>query len=268
MKYHYVYRITNVIKNKHYYGCRSCDCEPTEDLGIIYFSSSYDKDFIKDQTCNPQDYKYKILKLFPTRKHAIQYEIMLHKKFDVGINESFYNIVKQTSSGFDYTGRRHSKQTKLKISQNTSKALRKKFDSIYQYDLNGNYIRKFEVLRDTIKFFGVTSAVSNIRKCIEYPHRKYKNSLWRNQYFDKVDPYFKPKLKWFHNPLTKESQKINVNKPNWEEDIIDGFIAGVLQEQCPHCGKSGNFNSMRTKHFDNCKMKQQKETEYVCESCS
>ena len=32
-------------------------------------------------------------------------EIKLHNKFNVGVNESFYNKVKQTSTGFDTTGR-------------------------------------------------------------------------------------------------------------------------------------------------------------------
>jgi hypothetical protein len=39
-KYHYVYRITNIITNKHYYGKRSSMVGPFEDLGTTYFSSS------------------------------------------------------------------------------------------------------------------------------------------------------------------------------------------------------------------------------------
>lgn len=40
MTYHYTYRITNKIEGMHYYGARSCDCLPKEDIGIKYFSSS------------------------------------------------------------------------------------------------------------------------------------------------------------------------------------------------------------------------------------
>jgi len=43
-------------------------------------------------------------------------EIKLHNKFNVGINENFYNKVKQTSTGFDYIGIKHSNVTKAKIS--------------------------------------------------------------------------------------------------------------------------------------------------------
>lgn len=104
LKYHYVYRITNIQCKKHYYGTRSSKCHPSEDLGIKYFSSSYDKDFIKDQHDNPQNYKYKIVKILQSRKDAISLEVKLHEKFDVGINESFYNKAKQTTTKFDTTG--------------------------------------------------------------------------------------------------------------------------------------------------------------------
>ena len=40
---HYVYRITNIKENKHYYGTRSCEIEIKDDLGFYYFSSSTDK---------------------------------------------------------------------------------------------------------------------------------------------------------------------------------------------------------------------------------
>ena len=53
---YYVYRITNTVLNKHYYGYRSCKIDPKEDLGKKYFSSSRDKEFIKDQKQNPLNY--------------------------------------------------------------------------------------------------------------------------------------------------------------------------------------------------------------------
>ena len=75
------------------------------DIGKQYFSSSLDKEFIKDQLNNPQDYKYKVIKTYNTRAEAIRLEIKLHNKFNVGVNEAFYNRAKQTSAGWDTTGR-------------------------------------------------------------------------------------------------------------------------------------------------------------------
>ena len=125
---HYVYRITNTKLNKHYYGTRTSKKNtPEEDLGKYYFSSASNKEFIKDQKENSENYKYKIIKKFRTRKEAIELEIKLHNKFNVGINESFYNRSKQTSKRFDRTGLRpwnfnkiniYTKDTLNKISKN------------------------------------------------------------------------------------------------------------------------------------------------------
>ena len=90
--YHYVYRITNVVENKHYYGKRSSkNVKPEEDLGKNYFSSSTDLLFIQDQKSNPQKYKYKVVSLHSTASKALEKEIKLHHKFKVGVNTNFYN---------------------------------------------------------------------------------------------------------------------------------------------------------------------------------
>jgi hypothetical protein len=99
-KHHYTYRITNILESKHYYGVRSSVVHPKEDLGIKYLSSSSDRDFINDQKENPQNYKYKIVRISETRKQAAQLEVDLHNKFNVGIHESFYNLSTQRSISY------------------------------------------------------------------------------------------------------------------------------------------------------------------------
>lgn len=90
--YHYVYRITNIVENKHYYGKRSSRISPTLDLGIKYISSSTDTAFITDQKNNPQNYRYKIVRILSSSKEACELEIILHEKFDVGRNQKFYTV--------------------------------------------------------------------------------------------------------------------------------------------------------------------------------
>ena len=103
--YHYVYRITNTVTGYHYYGSKSCNETPEENIGIKYFSTSTNKLFIQDQKNNPQDYKYKIIKIFETsRKDATQLEVDLHKKFDVKNHPKFINKANQTSTKFNTTG--------------------------------------------------------------------------------------------------------------------------------------------------------------------
>ena len=113
--YHYVYRITNLVEKKHYYGKRSSRIDPKEDLGKKYFSSSTNREFKVDQKKNPQNYKYKIIKIFRTSAEAYTREIKLHKIFDVGVNSNFYNKIKQTNYGIDNTGILHTEEHKAKI---------------------------------------------------------------------------------------------------------------------------------------------------------
>ena len=103
-KYHYVYRITNLVEDKHYYGKRSSILHPKLDLGKKYFSSSRDKSFKKEQLEYPNRFKYKIIYILSSAKDAIYFESKLHKRFDVGNNLNFYNRCKQHLNGWDTTG--------------------------------------------------------------------------------------------------------------------------------------------------------------------
>lgn len=105
MKYHYTYRITNVKEGMYYYGVHSCDCLPKEDIGVRYWSTSKRDGFVDHQKQNPEQYKYKVIKIFDTRIEAVEHEIFLHKKFDVKLHTKFYNDANQTSTNFDTTGK-------------------------------------------------------------------------------------------------------------------------------------------------------------------
>ena len=104
-KYHYVYIITQISTNMKYIGVRSSNILPEEDLGIKYFSSSSNKEFIRDQKVNRSNYIYTILSSFDTRSEASNEEIKLHEQYNVGTNFEFYNRAKHISSGFDVSGK-------------------------------------------------------------------------------------------------------------------------------------------------------------------
>lgn len=95
-KIYYVYRITNIVIDKHYYGFRGTFKKPKEDIGIKYFSSSSDREFIKDQKERRENYSYKIILSTPNKKKAQNLEVRLHKYFMVGTNDKFYNRATQT----------------------------------------------------------------------------------------------------------------------------------------------------------------------------
>lgn len=115
-KYHYTYWITNTKHQKHYIDVRSSKNNPSKDLGLKYFSSSLDEDFMEDQKDNPQDYEYLVIGVFTSRKIASLNEVELHNTYDVAINPRFYNRSKSTSTGFDRSGTIVTEETRKKMS--------------------------------------------------------------------------------------------------------------------------------------------------------
>jgi hypothetical protein len=103
-KYHYVYRITNLITGMHYYGKRSSIHHPLSDLGTKYRSSSLNKEFRQDQIANPKNYKYKVVRVCSTPKEAILWESLIHLRLNVAKHPMFINRVNQKSIGFGTDG--------------------------------------------------------------------------------------------------------------------------------------------------------------------
>lgn len=100
-KNNFVYLIYNKINRRMYIGVKSSDQDPYSVIGVTYFSSSVDKDFLQDQKCNPDHYRYKVLANFSNRKDAVNLEVALHERYDVAKNPRFYNLAKQTTTRFD-----------------------------------------------------------------------------------------------------------------------------------------------------------------------
>ena len=96
-KNHYVYMLISLVEDKYYIGARSCTCDVDEDT---YMGSSRVMTKENKENCDKL-----VLKEFATREEAIAYEIELHNQFDVSNNPKFWNVAKQTSTGFDTTGR-------------------------------------------------------------------------------------------------------------------------------------------------------------------
>jgi len=224
---HYIYRITNTKINKHYYGVRTSKVKPEIDLGVRYFSSSSNKEFIKDQKDNPTDYKYKIVKCFASRKDAVMLEIKLHNKFNVGMNESFYNKSKQTSTSFDTTG--------ISPTENSKRITSKRCKGISLSDEHKNKISKsllghkhseetLKKLSDSLK--GKTPW--NKGKCMSEDQKKLLSELFTGE-----------KNNRFGTKHSEETLK-KMRKP--KEKV-----------ECPHCGKSGGISVMKRWHFENCK---------------
>lgn len=96
-KNRYVYMLISLVEEKFYIGARSCTCLIEDDC---YMGSSKIMSVDDKNNCDKI-----VLAEFATRKEAIAYEIELHNRFDVSNNSLFWNAAKQTSTGFDTTGR-------------------------------------------------------------------------------------------------------------------------------------------------------------------
>lgn len=229
-KYHYVYRIKNIISNKHYYGCRSTNTLPTNDLGIKYFSSSTDNEFISDQRANPRNYKYIVVRLFNTRVEAMSFETMLHNKFNVGRNPNFYNKVKQTSIGFDTSG-----ITLITEEQRKIKSEKWKLDNPNNYrDSSGINNPMYGSYRtgSLNPFYHCTHSIE-FREFIS-EHNRHK-SIYKDNEGNIFSLYvFDPRV------ISGELLSINVGRKH-------------RQSTCPHCNKTGAIGSMKRYHFENCK---------------
>jgi hypothetical protein len=91
-KHHYTY-YSYEEWGRGYFGVRSCDCIPEED--VKYFGTFKDKTFRPTQKI--------ILKSdYSTREEANLDEIILHDYYNVGNNPHFANRAKATSTGFCY----------------------------------------------------------------------------------------------------------------------------------------------------------------------
>jgi hypothetical protein len=243
MKYHYVYRITNIELKKYYYGVRSSDINPKKDIGFKYFSSSSDKEFREDQKNNPQNYKYKVVSIFETREDAIFMEIELHKKFDVGINENFYNLSKQTSTGWDGSGK---EAWNVGIKQ-TPIAKEKQSSTMRSLYVNG----------------------------LE-PWNKGKTGVYSEEQLYSIGNGMRGKAPW-NKGLTGSQEAWNKGKPGcFSEGTINKMKAAAIgrtfsketkekmsksaskqrpKAECPYCNKIGDRNLMTRYHFSNCKFK-------------
>lgn len=105
--FHYTYKIY-YSDSKFYIGVRTSKVYPTEDDKYIGSSK---------KTPNNLIIKKEILQIFPTRKLALEHEILLHEELDIAVNPLYYNACKQLSNGFDVTGIQKENSHKEKISK-------------------------------------------------------------------------------------------------------------------------------------------------------
>lgn len=272
-KHYYVYRITNTKLNKHYYGTRSSKIEPSKDLGTKYFSSSSDISFRDDQKNNPQDYKYIIVSEFDSREEALELEIKLHNKFNVGVNESFYNRSKQNSKGFHYD------RTGAIISEETRKKLSIASRNQHRNPVSEETRRKLSISSKGRICSEEHKANISKAKTGHVPSEKTKAKLreaakkqFRNGMGDETKEKIKQKAIGRKNPHSKETKaklakaatgriKSQEQRDKMAKSIsaaLKGKPLPVASHPCKYCGKIMAQSHMTRWHGNNCKNKSDK----------
>lgn len=207
-KTYYVYKITNKINNKKYIGYRGTYIKPEDDLGIKYFSSSKDKDFIKDQKINKDNYLYEVLKEYTNSQDAIKEECRLHELYDVARNIEFYNKAKQNTNGFNICG---------KVS------VKNKNGNIFQVDINDERYVNGKLLSITHNdIWWKKDELNKIWKDNKMPnYEKFKIILIQNGY-----PYtsYDTMVKFFISNLNDDEKKlrkhyIHINRCNGRKNV-------------------------------------------------
>lgn len=115
---YYVYKITNLTNNMYYIGSRQTKCDPKDDLGIKYFSSSSNKNFINEQKQNPNEFKYEILSVHNSRMEAFEEEVRIQTELRCLEDDFCYNKSINHVSFTNYSKTfKCTKETKEKISK-------------------------------------------------------------------------------------------------------------------------------------------------------
>jgi hypothetical protein len=102
----------------YYIGSRQSNCDPKDDLGVKYFSSSSNENFINEQKKNPSRFKYEILSLHNSRMEAFDEEIRVQIELDCLNDEMCYNKSINHLNFTNYSKTfKCTKETKEKISK-------------------------------------------------------------------------------------------------------------------------------------------------------
>jgi len=222
----------------HYYGSRTSRVEPSQDLGIKYFSSFCNKYFQVDQKQNPGRYKYKIVKIFNSRKLANEYEKRLHIKFNVKYNNSFINRGIQSSLNFSTQGTTHSRN---KGEENPMYGThRPEHSKNMTGDKNLFYNKKHSA------------------QTLEILSAKRKNMVTcRNIITGERLSVSKEEFDNNENLVGSTfGHEVSAETKNKISSTTKGIKKGPFaKKKCPHCKRMIGINVISRFHMDNCKMR-------------
>jgi len=274
MLYHYTYKLTiltPIDERKYYIGVRTTSVKPQEDSNYISSSKTI-KALIKKHGKNI--FKKEVIKIFDTRKEALEHEIELHNIYNVSSNNEFFNRAIQTSTGFDTTGIpvNHNDETKKTISNKakhryangfrvvpSQEQLEKMSMSLKNYYKNTDHHTKGKTYEEIM---GKEKA-EELRKI-----RTENNPMKNKAYREKISLALKGTKKTEETkkqlseliPITNGLNNKRI-KPDLLTEYLDiGWWKGYTRKpektyKCEHCDTETNKGNLLRWHNSNCKFK-------------
>jgi hypothetical protein len=243
---HYVYRVQHKETKKEYIGCRSSN---EIDIGEKYFTSSKDEEFREDFIENSNNYNILIEGDYYSRKESLDVEIFLHHFYDVGKNPMFYNKSKQTSTGFDTTGRifSHSDETKRKIGESLKGKKRPEISKRMKGENHPLY-GKHHSEKTKQKLSESHKGNKHSEKTKQKLSEINKGKKLSKETKEKISESRKNKCLGELNPMYGKHHSEDTKR------IISEKIKNQSKIECPHCKNSFAPGVYKRWHGKNCKL--------------
>ena len=237
--FYYVYIITDLLTMKKYIGSRKSEIEPSEDIGYKYFSSSFNKKFLKEQKKRPDTFLYDVIGIFETPEKSLEHEMLYQKIYQVHKNRNWYNKSIVTSTGF--ISARHKDNSGTNNPMFGNHINRGKIH-IYHPDLKLQRMIKEEEFTEFNemgwqkgrKFFKKHYGNPKLKNTIHIYHpitkkRKMVQSYKLKEFLDNGWVKGRPKSNHIYNPVTNERKMIPPDKLN--EFLKDGWVRGCSNQK-------------------------------------
>lgn len=241
-----------------YIGLRTSNIEPEKDLGYLYFSSSTDSIFMKDQFERPSNFKYQVLNVFDNRLDAINDEMRLHELYDVAFNPMFYNKQKQGAHTIDFTGQNHNEESKIKIgAASKDRGISDKARENLKWHSKNRKRTEEEKKKMSEAKLGNNNAAGERsdevkRKISEGKKGKESSFKGKTHSIDSKKKMSNAKLGDNNPKYWKGKNRLDETKHKISENRKGKGTGPAVKAKCPHCAKEGGYSAMMRWHFNNC----------------
>lgn len=204
----YVYWITDKRDGKHYIGSRgSKKSDLMKDL-LEYGTTSCRKDDILN---NPNMFVFNILRIFENRLLAYQYEILLHNKFEVELNDKFFNKSRQTTlkftmANFSHVYNKETDEFEIINISDFDETKHSKMGTFYNNNLK-KFVKIASCHRD-----------SKIHKTLQFENKLYVRTKESDKFFQICRDEYNPKIH-IRNTTNKVVVK-NINDSDTENILV------------------------------------------------